>query len=661
MRKVIFSCLLLLGFVSFSQVNTAVEVQDTLSNDLVPANLLFKKPDNSFFRLSPNGKYFAEIVETNDEKDLVIIDINAYALYKRIPLSRIFIQNLYWLNNDMLAYETLGEIYTIGKDGNDKKLLVSAIYNDKPINYNRLEKSLRFNHIENMLANDPDHILIETLNHTGYSDLYKVNLFTGEQELVREGKKDKVNKWYTSGNGEVALIMRFDKDETAKYLQFNTDINDYEFIALNYDGRFYELGYNGKSIMSKNADLLAMGHKPNEVYITSTINSDKRNLLAYNIKERIVTDTLVSDPNYDVGDYQGDDLDLIYDYKNDRLAGVYYEAVSGNYRWFADDFSMAHRLLNSQYKNFKNHILDSDVENNRFLVHQSNNNSGGNIGVFNLRDSTYSIMLSLNHELDAYKLSKTMPMVIKTRDSTQILGYLNKPIKETDSTRALVVIPHGGPWARDYDNLDGFSQYFATRGFYVLRVNFRGSTGFGRKHLLDGVSGLHSVMIDDITDGVRQTIARQNIDPGKVFIFGHSYGGYATYMSLMRYPDMYKAGVALSAPTDLKSWMRWQKKEDVDFSYDFWEQALGNKDKDYLKMISPIYNVEKLQDPLLIFHGKYDDVIPIEQAKEMAEVLKEQNKVYDLEILQTLGHSLRNSFSMEYILRKSEEFFKEQL
>ena len=124
------------------------------------------------------------------------------------------------------------------------------------------------------------------------------------------------------------------------------------------------------------------------------------------------------------------------------------------------------------------------------------------------------------------------------------------------------------------------------------------------------------------------------------FIFGHSYGGYATYMSLIKYPNLYASGVAVSAPSNIKDWMKKQKKDKNYFSYEFWNEALGSKQSKYLSKISPINFVKEMDNPILIFHGKKDKIIPLEQAQNMVKALENEGKNAKLEVLQNEGHSI---------------------
>ena len=165
-------------------------------------------------------------------------------------------------------------------------------------------------------------------------------------------------------------------------------------------------------------------------------------------------------------------------------------------------------------------VIDSNVDNSRLLIYQWSDNNAGNIGVYDTKDNTYAVMFHFNKELNEYELSKTKSIIAKARDDYKLPCYVNLPLNYNSKTpRALVVIPHGGPWSRDYWRLDDFSQYFASRGYIALRVNFRGSTGFGKKHVLSGVNSIDEVMINDIADAVTFVSDKYNINKDDVFYF----------------------------------------------------------------------------------------------------------------------------------------------
>jgi len=647
--------LLLIIFISatvFSQ-----ETSKEKPYKVVPTEVLFKKNTQFNFSISPNGKYFLEVLDTNGESEIIIVDIDNYSLLHRIPMGGKSIDRVYWLSSNRLLYETYGSIYAIDIDGSNSMRIVSRIstyYREWWKQY----KSMRMNSLINMLPKNQFHVLVESYDYKMYASLEKVNIFTGKKFTVLSGKRYKINKWITDGNGDVRLGIRIDENGL-EFFKFNFEEKKLTPFKVKINGTYYPLKMVAESYLTQNITLEGYGYNPEIIYLTSNIGTDKRKLIAYNIEEEKVVGVVLEDVNCDVTDFDGEGLDFVYDFKEEKLAGIKYTGITPQYKWFSEKYETIYLSLNKEHPSFFNEIIDSDAESTRFLVYQWSDDKKGNIGVYDVTDNSYAVMFHYNEELNKYKLSRTKNIVAKTRDDYSLPCYVNLPpnYKKGDKT-PLVVIPHGGPWSRDYWGLSKYTQYFATRGYAVLRVNFRGSTGFGKSHLLAGTSSIDGVMINDIADATKFAIEKYNIDEKNVFIFGHSYGGYVTYMGLIKYPDLYAAGVAIAAPADLKGWMKRQKKDKNYFAYDFWNSALGSKDSKFLNKISPITYAEDLNKPLLIFHGRYDETIPVDQSEKMYEELHSLGKDVEIEILESEGHSISDSNTLGYVLDLSETFFK---
>jgi dipeptidyl aminopeptidase/acylaminoacyl peptidase len=160
-------------------------------------------------------------------------------------------------------------------------------------------------------------------------------------------------------------------------------------------------------------------------------------------------------------------------------------------------------------------------------------------------------MYRIREELPRESLSKCQPYHFKSSDGLDIPAYLTLPKGLPGKNLALIVLPHGGPWARDNWGYDTFAQFLSNRGFAVLQPNFRGSTGYGKKFLNAGNGEWGRKMQDDLTWGVKALIADGTVDPKRVGIFGGSYGGYATLAGVAFTPDVYAAAVAYVAPSNL--------------------------------------------------------------------------------------------------------------
>nr|WP_299384756.1 alpha/beta fold hydrolase [Allomuricauda sp.] len=634
--------------------------QDSKVETVAP-ELLFKESTQSNFRISPNGNYFLEVIEEGYESVIIVIDIDAYKLKNRIPLGVTGIQNVSWLTDNRLIYERLGEVLAIDIDGTNKVKLIDRKAEKKVKNYYKYYRNYRINSVMSLDESNEDEIIVEAKDLEGYAYVKKVNVFTGEKETILDGRKYKVNNWIADKNGKVVIGVKY-TDKGWKYCKQNEETGDWVPIFVNLDGKFHPFESDGESMLKEQLIFVDTDYDPDIIYIASNIGTDKRELLKYNMRKQYVVEKILSDTNCDVVDDQGFTLRMLFDGKKRQLGAVRYEGILPEFHAFSEDYMDLQQKLGVKYNTYVNDVIDVDKDNRKFVIHQWSDISSGNIGIYDREKDSYAVMFHFNEELNEHTLSKTRTLATTTPDGSRLTTYLNLPLDYDDAGQfPLVVIPHGGPWVRDYWELDGFSQFFASRGYAVLRVNYRGSTGFGKKHLQDGIEGLNTTMIDDIVAATNEVKATFKINPDHVFIFGHSYGGYATYMALARYPDLYRAGVALAAPTDVRDLMKKQKKEGMHFSYEFWKHALGNNGPSYYDEISPINHVEKINSPLLVFHGKFDKIIPIEQAVEMEKQFKKSGKKNGtFRTIEFLGHSLRDSNSLGYILKEAHEFFQEK-
>lgn len=625
----------------------------------IPAEILFKDVKRHGFSISPNGKFFSEIITNNVQNDIVVVDIDGYKLLNQIPMEERDIEAVHWITNSRLLYESKGAIYAIDIDGTNKKQIVDRRSDVKQKGRYAYFRGMRYNNLLSTLPSKEHLILIETYDLELNSSIKEVNIFTGKKYTVIHGEKYDIQKWILDHDLVIRLGVRYG-DDGYEYFEYDAEKEKLRPFKVNIEGVEYKVNVKGESFLKQVLTFEGFSLDPNVIYLTSTINSDKRKLISYDIKKQEVIEVLAEDINCDIKEPHDDSLGFIYDYKDRIVAGLRYEGIVPQFKWFGQRIADIHKKLNETFPGFIHDFVDSDTSGDRFVIYQWSDLNEGNIGIYDATNNSYAVMFQFNEELNKYKLSKTRSFVIEARDGHKIPCYINLPNNYNGETSIpMVVIPHGGPWVRDYWRADPSSQFFTSRGYATLRVNFRGSTGFGKEHLLAGINNIDEIMIDDIVDAVRSTKTSYAIDT--VFLYGHSYGGYATYMGLIKYPEDFAGGVAISAPSDIKEWMKYIEKTENTFAYDLWEMALGSKKTKYLKKISPLSYTDMLNKPLLMFHGEYDRVIPLEHAVEMESKLKKNGHEVVLEIIQNEGHSFEDAHVMAYILTSSDTFFKEIL
>jgi dipeptidyl aminopeptidase/acylaminoacyl peptidase len=242
---------------------------------------------------------------------------------------------------------------------------------------------------------------------------------------------------------------------------------------------------------------------------------------------------------------------------------------------------------------------------------------------------------------------------MKGPDGVMLPGYLTLPLGSNGKKLPMIVYPHGGPAARDTWGFDDMVQFFASRGYAVLQVNFRGSVGYGYDWFQQGHQNWGTVMVDDISAATRWAIAEGIADPANTTIIGWSYGGYAALMSAVREPTLYRCAVSIAGVADLRA----LRREDSRFygGRNMIEYRLGD-DVSELKAGSPLRAADKIQVPVLLVHGDNDIQVSVEHSKRMAKALKSEGKPYELVVIEDGNHSLSRYEWRETLLTKIEAF-----
>ena len=199
----------------------------------------------------------------------------------------------------------------------------------------------------------------------------------------------------------------------------------------------------------------------------------------------------------------------------------------------------------------------------------------------------------------------------QARDGVKLTGYLTRPPGAASATQLpLVMMPHGGPEARDHLTFDTYVQYFASLGYAVFQPNFRGSDGFGHDFAASGYGQWGRKMQDDISDAVALLVAQKVADPARVCIVGASYGGYAALAGATLTPELYKCVVSIAGIGDLDEFLKFRRKKHGKDSelYAYWMQQIGDPEHDAgrIAAVSPALHVDHIKAPILLIHGDAD-------------------------------------------------------
>ncbi len=268
--------------------------------------------------------------------------------------------------------------------------------------------------------------------------------------------------------------------------------------------------------------------------------------------------------------------------------------------------------------------------------------------------------IGYNYDAASKVLAEKRPIAFKAADGLELRGYLTLPRGRDPKRLPLVVLPHGGPASQDHPGFDWWAQAIASRGYAVLQVQYRGSTGDGWSHLSAGFGQWGREMQTDLSDGVRYLAAEGVADPKRVCIVGASYGGYAALAGATLDRGVYRCAVSVAGISDPRRMVKWDSRDGDSFSSRYWLRYLGveSAGDPRLDEISPLRHVDKVTIPILLIHGKDDTVVDFSQSQLMYDALKRAGKDVQLVTLPHEDHWLLTGATRLQMLQATMDFLE---
>jgi dipeptidyl aminopeptidase/acylaminoacyl peptidase len=308
-------------------------------------------------------------------------------------------------------------------------------------------------------------------------------------------------------------------------------------------------------------------------------------------------------------------------------------------------------------------ILSRDAADEVWAVALEKPDGRVDYAIFHRAQGTLTPLFGNRPGLDSFALATRRGLLVPTADGASLPSYLTLPATGASEKLPLVLAIHGGPWLRDQHGWDPSAQWLANRGYAVLQVNFRGSAGFGKQFLHAGDRGWGpGVMQRDLAEAARWAVAQGIADPARIAVYGASFGGQATVASLAFSPELYAAGVALSAPLDLRTlvasvppeWAPLRKRLAA---------SLGDVEHDEVlnRALSPLYHAAAVRAPLLLAQGADDPRVRPEQAKSFAASLRERDVPVEVVIYSGEGRSLEKPANRMDFYARVEAFLAQHL
>lgn len=335
-----------------------------------------------------------------------------------------------------------------------------------------------------------------------------------------------------------------------------------------------------------------------------------------------------------------------------RVVGVRYVEERSEVVYFDEKIKTLAGSLSKALGGKAVHIGDMSADGQRVLVWAGSDVDPGQYYLFDRAARKLSPVMPDRPELAGRALVAMQSITYRASDGTMIPAYLTLPLgKETAKGLPAIVMPHGGPQARDEWGFDWMVQYYAARGFAVIQPQFRGSYGFGEEWVLNNGFKSWRVAVGDVADAGRWLVSEGIADPARLTIAGWSYGGYAALQAQALDPILFKAVVAVAPVTDLGDMSRRRR---VWSDYFLQKDYLGSGKT--AEDASPSNHAAEFRAPVLMFHGTDDNNVDISQARIMQGKLEGAGKRSQLVIYDGLTHNLNDSDARADLLQKSADF-----
>lgn len=493
----------------------------------------------------------------------------------------------------------------------------------------KVGQNLNLGRITSVLPGDPDHILMPAQD--GNPSLFKVNLNTGLAKRIEKGRPSTV---FWQANDDGVPVMRIDSDFYGNYVKIYTRPSEggsWSKLVTLREKNFKETAPIAQARAEAGGkDIFYVAGRPEGADLTSVYKYDFK---SKSYLEKVTQNTAV-DVHAFIVDKSGKFIGTVF--FEDHLT---YEFVDPAYK---SQLETLRQKLGDEVNIF---IQQVSSNGSRWLIYTEGPQEPGKYYTYSVPTQNLKSLASRTAKLRSSHLGQTEVINYTATDGTPLKGYLTHPPGPRSTADAMIVLPHGGPEARDYISYDPMVQYLANQGFRVFQPNFRESSGYGEAFAQAGYGQWGGVMQDDITDGVQHLIASGITYPGKICIAGVSYGGYAALMGAVKTPDLYSCAISINGVTDLIAQAKFDAKKfkgDRDL-VDYVYKSIGHprKDKARLQQTSPAMRASEIKIPVMIFQGTLDQTVPPDQGQRMRDALKAAGhapKYFEIKMDHNLTH-----------------------
>ena len=623
MIRLLFAALLAFG--GASAAAAGIDVRD-----------FFRHSEVNDIELSPTGEYLAVTVPQDDRTLLAVLRTADKGIVAKWDYGAdMHVIDVVWVNDERFVVrvaEKLGSFDYLVQDAH--------VYAANADGSKRMQLTLGNTYeIVDLLEDDPRYILMQRTVER--PNLFKVDVYTGRMTKVAVSPVES-GGFAIDHEGRVRYAIG--ENEKLQLETWRREGDEWKKVAI-------------VDALS-GASQVPVGFTEDDkgVYMLSSEKGEPRRLLQLDPETGKETE-LFSNPVADVGG-------LIWSHDRRRLLGVSYEPDYPRKKYFDGDDEETALLasLDLSFADFAVEITSASRDGRYVLAWVYSDVDPGRAFLYDRKLSKATYLLSARPWIDPAKMAKMKPIRFKARDGLTINGYLTLPPDSDGKNLPMIVNPHGGPHGpRDDWRFNPEVQYFASRGYAVLQVNYRGSGGYGTDFMSAGYKQWGGAMQDDLTDAVRWAIGKGHADADRICIYGASYGGYAALMSVVREPQLYRCTVGYVGVYSLPMMNTKGDIPESEFGQSFLARVLPDGDAE-LRAQSPAYNAEKIGVPVMLVQGRKDRRVPIDQMEFLIDRMKDAGKAPEIVVIEDKeGHGFYDLDNNAELYPKMLGFFEKYI
>jgi dipeptidyl aminopeptidase/acylaminoacyl peptidase len=620
------------AFVAYKEIGAAPVT-------LIPRDVLFANPQRSFVRLSPSGEYISFGSSFKGVQNIYIAKVKSPGDVTPITKDEgRGIRKYFWARDN-------AHIIYLKDDGGDENWRIHVVniqsFQDRVLTPEKVRASIY--HVSDKM---PEEIVIGLNDRDSkYHDVYRLNIVTGQKTLILKNTKQ-FKEFIVDDNYRLRFASISKADGGTQYFKaiFNETLTEYDWES------FIEYGMAD----AYTTDLLGLTKDGNILYFKDSRGQDLNALKEVNLLDNSQR-VLAQGRNAEIGDIMTDPrTGIVQAYSIDYLRNEWFCLESG----FEVHLNNIKKSISGEFSIISRTSCDSIW----IVAHMRDD---GPIGYYIYTKADQKLIFLFNNSdvLNKYRLARMEGVVIKARDGLDMPCYLTKTLCCSEKP-PLVVLVHGGPWARDSWGYSSVVQLLANRGFSVLQINFRGSTGFGKAFVAKGNLEWGRKMHEDILDGVQWAIREGIVDPTKIGICGGSYGGYESLWAATQSGDVFTCAVDIVGPSNLETLLSTFPPYWASFMEMAYRQVGDPRTKDgraLLKDRSPLIYVDKIKIPVLIAQGENDPRVKMAESEQIVAAMKEKGLPYIYMLFTDEGHGFARPENNIAFYAIAERFLSDNL